>query len=166
MKKMMMAAIGLMMAVSANAQYLNDSDTPFEQGKFYVGASASSASLYYNKSTDFSFGVNGKVGYMIIDNLMGLGVLEYSNISNGSYVNTKLGAGARWYFDKVGIYAGAVAKYYHETGFDDFMPEIQAGYAFFLGRHVTVEPEVYYEHSFKDSDKSGFGLRIGFGIYF
>ena len=103
---------------------------------------------------------------MIIDNLMGLGVLEYSNISNGSYVNTKLGAGARWYFDKVGIYAGAVAKYYHEKGFDDFMPEVQAGYAFFLGRHVTVEPEVYYEHSFKDSDKSGFGLRIGFGIYF
>ena len=29
MKKLMMAAIGLMMAVSTNAQYLNDSDTPF-----------------------------------------------------------------------------------------------------------------------------------------
>ena len=166
MKKLIVAAIGLMMAVSANAQHLNDSGTPFEQGKFYVGLSASSASLYYNKSKDFSFGVNGKVGYMIIDNLMGLGVLEYSNVSNGSYVNTRLGAGARWYFDQVGIYAGVLAKYYHETGFDDFMPELQAGYSFFLGRHLTVEPEVYYEHSFKDSDYSGFGLRIGFGLYF
>ena len=45
MKKLIMAAIGLMMAVSVNAQYLNDPETPFYQGKFYVGASASSASL-------------------------------------------------------------------------------------------------------------------------
>ena len=36
MKKLMMAAIGLMMAVSANAQYLNDPETPFYQGKFYL----------------------------------------------------------------------------------------------------------------------------------
>ena len=78
-----------------------------------------------------------------------------------------MGAGARWYFDKIGIYVGAVAQYVHATGgYDDFQPEIQAGYAFFLGRHVTVEPEVYYAHSFKDKDYSGLGLRIGFGIYF
>ena len=61
----MMAAIGLMMAtVSVNAQYLNESETPFEEGKFYVNASASSASLAYSKSTDFKLGLNAKAGYL------------------------------------------------------------------------------------------------------
>ena len=49
MKKVLMAAIGLMMAVSVNAQYLNDSKTPFSQGKFYVAASTSSFGLNYSK---------------------------------------------------------------------------------------------------------------------
>jgi hypothetical protein len=31
---------------------------------------------------------------------------------------------------------------------------------------VTVEPEIYFDMSTKDiKDYSGFGLRIGFGIY-
>ena len=49
MKKMIVAAIGLMMAMSANAQYLNDSKTPFEEGKFYVNAALSTTSLSYSK---------------------------------------------------------------------------------------------------------------------
>jgi hypothetical protein len=167
MKKLMMAAIGLMMAVSANAQYLNDPQTPFEQGKFYVGASASSATLSYSKSTDWNLGVNAQVGYFFLDNWMALGRLNYNAYNNFDLTTTQLGAGARYYFDSVGIYVGALAQYVHATGgYDDFQPEIQAGYAFFLGRHVTVEPEVYYAHSFKDKDYSGLGLRIGFGIYF
>ncbi len=166
MKKLMMAAIGLMMAVSANAQYLNDSGTPFEQGKFYVGASASSASLSYSKASEWSFGIAGQAGYFFLDNWMALGKLEYANISNGSITSTQLGAGVRYYFDQIGVYGGVIAKYAHSTGFDDFVPEVHAGYAFFLSGRVTVEPEIYYEHSFKDSDYSGFGLRIGFGLYF
>ena len=42
MKKLLMAAIGLMMAVSVNAQYLNTSEPVFYQGKWMIGASASS----------------------------------------------------------------------------------------------------------------------------
>ena len=60
------------------------------------------------------------------------------------------------------------ANYVHKWhDFDDFMPTIQLGYSFFLNRTVTIEPELYYNQSLKDhSDYSGFGLRIGFGIYF
>ena len=170
MKKMMMAAIGLMMAMSANAQYLNESETPFSEGKFYVNASASSASLAYSKSTDFKLGLNAKAGYLFMDNLMALGVVEFSGQNNFDILTTQIGAGARYYFENCGIYLGAIAKYAHvksfETNFSDFRPELHAGYCFFLGRHVTLEPEAYYEHSFKDSDYSGFGLRIGIGVYF
>ena len=46
------------------------------------------------------------------------------------------------------------------------MPTVQLGYAFFLNRTVTIEPELYYNQSLKDQDYSGLGLRISFGIYF
>ena len=170
MKKLMMAAIGLMMAVSANAQYLNDPETPFYQGKFYLNAACSSTTLAYSKSTDFQLGINAKVGYFLIDNVMAVGVAGFNSVNNGDNRTFELGAGARYYFDTVGIYVGAIAKYAHqkvyEFSIDDFRPEINAGYAFFLNRNITLEPEAYYEHSFKDSDYSGFGLRLGLSIYF
>ena len=171
MRKLMMAAIGLMMVtVSVNAQYLNESGTPFEEGKFYVNASASSASLAYSKSTDFKLGLNAKAGYLFMDNLMALGVVEFSGQNNFDVLTTQIGAGARYYFENCGVFLGVLAKYAHvkanESSFSDFRPEIHAGDCFFLGQHVTLDPEVYYEHSFKDSDYSGFGLRIGIGIFF
>ena len=165
-----MAAVGLMMAMSVNAQYMNDSETPFSEGKFYVSASASSASFAYSKSTDFKLGLNAKAGYLFMGNLMALGVVEFSGQNNFDILTTQIGAGARYYFENCGIYLGAIAKYAHVkssgTSFSDFRPEIHAGYCFFLGEHITLDPEVYYEHSFKDSDYSGFGLRIGIGVYF
>ena len=166
----MMAAISLMMAMSANAQYLNESETPFTEGKFYVSASASSASFSYSKNTDFKLGLNARAGYLFLDNVMALGVFEFVGQNNFDILTTQIGAGARYYFESCGIYLGAIAKYAHvkadELKFSDFRPEAHVGYCFFLGRHVTVEPEAYYEHSFKDSDYSGFGLRLGLGIYF
>ena len=171
MKKLMMAAIGLMMATSVNAQkVLNESTTPFEESKFYVGASLSGLTLNYSKASDWSFGLSAKAGYLFLDNWMALGVVDYQNYSSGTVTSTNIGAGARYYFDQVGIFVGALAKYAHMKAYDttvnDFQPEIHAGYAFFRGRHVTIEPEAYYKHSFKDSDYSGFGLRVGVGIYF
>ncbi len=166
MKKLMMSMVALVMAMSVNAQYLNDSSTPFSEGKFYVSTSFSGLNVTHTKATDWTLDLSARAGYMFIDNWMVVGVFDYLNVANGSSVTTNIGAGARYYFDKIGIYAGATAKYAHSKGFDDFVPEVYGGYAFFLGRHVTLEPEIYYEHSFKDGDYSGFGLRLGFGIYF
>ena len=159
--------VALMLAMSVNAQkYLNESGTPFSEGKFYVGASFSGLTASYSKATDWSLNLQAKGGYMFLDNWMVLGVFGSENISNGTTVVTNIGAGARYYIDKIGIYAGTTAKYAHSKGYDDFVPEFYAGYAFFLSRHATIEPELYYEHSFHDTDFSGFGLRVGLGIYF
>ena len=50
--------------------------------------------------------------------------------------------------------------------YNDFMPSVQVGYAFFVSRTVTIEPELYYEQSFKNhKDYSNVGLRIGIGVY-
>ena len=43
---------------------------------------------------------------------------------------------------------------------------IEAGYAYFLSKTVTIEPAVYYKWRFDDSDNSRFGVKIGFGFYF
>ena len=165
MKKVMMAAIGLMMAVCANAQYLNDSGTPFEQGKFYVGASVSGLDLSYHKGEEWRLGLNAEVGYLFLDNWMVLGAVGYQN-STYSHSTVNLGAGVRYYFSSNGIYAALKARYVHEACLDDFRPEINVGYAFFLNHYLTIQPEVYYEQSFKESDLSGFGVRLGFGVYF
>ena len=45
------------------------------------------------------------------------------------------------------------------------MPGAEVGYAFFINRSVTIEPAVYYNHSFKSCDYSTVGLKIGLGIY-
>jgi hypothetical protein len=167
MRKLMMAAIGLMMATSVNAQkVLNESTTPFEESKFYIGASLSGLTLNYSKASDWSLGLSAKAGYLFLDNWMVLGVIDYQNYSSGTVTSTNIGAGARYYFERNGVFVGLTAKYAHSTGVDEFKPEINVGYAFFLGHYVTLEPELYYEQSFKNSRYSQFGLRLGFGVYF
>ena len=159
MKKLMMAAISLMMATSVNAQkVLNESTTPFEESKFYVGASLSGLTLNYSKASEWSFGLSAKAGYLF--------VFDYQNYSNGYAVTTNIGAGVRYFFERNGIFVGLTPKYSHQPGIDEFKPEVNVGYAFFLGHYVTLEPELYYEQSFRNSKYSQFGLRLGFGVYF
>ena len=164
-----MAAIGLMMATSMSAQHQNYSETPFTQGKAYVGASFSGTDLSYSGITDGRLGIQGKVGYFFADNLMGLAQLGYENNVNKdhSYATVLLSAGGRYYIQQNGLYLGVSAIYKHlGKNCDDFLPSIQVGYSFFINRTVTIEPEIYYEQSFKNhKDYSTIGLRIGIGVY-
>ena len=165
MKKFMMAAIGLIMAMSANAQYLNVSETPFSEGKAYIGASLTGSSLSYSGSTKGCFGLQGKVGYFFADNIMGLAQLSYNKQADVPY-SMSLGAGGRYYIVQNGLYLGATALFKHQYKSNDFLPSVQVGYSFFINRTVTIEPELYYEQSFKNhKDFSTVGLRIGIGVY-
>lgn len=165
MKKIMMTLVALVMAISANAQYLNDSEKVFSQGKVYLGASTSSLDLSYHKGSDWTLGLTAKAGYLIADDWMVVGQLAYVKQTDIPAV-VQLGGGLRYYFESCGLYLGATAKYYSWDNESDFLPEVNLGYAYFLTGKLTVEPEIFYEHSTKNSDNSGFGLRIGFGVYF
>lgn len=156
-KKIALFITGLLMAVSANAQ--------FEQGKMYANAGLSGLNLNYNSNTKWNLELSGKAGYMFQDNWMAVGELAWG-IYQESPNTFGLGAGVRYYIEQNGIYLGAGARYKHAKCYDDFMPNINVGYAFFLSRTVTLEPEIYFDLSTKDiKDYSGFGLRIGVGIY-
>lgn len=157
-KKLIAAIAAMMVSLAANAQ--------FEVGKIYVGASLSGLDLSYNGSDKGSFGLQAKGGYLFADDWMVTGQLEYDK-KHAVASDFMAGVGVRYYIEQNGLYLGAGVDYTHlGTSHDDFMPGVSVGYAFFLSRTVTIEPEVYYRQSFKNhSDYSTVGLRIGLGVY-
>ena len=158
MKRIYLVLIAVMVTVASHAQ--------FEAGKCYIGASLSGIGFSYNGSEKSSFGLQGKAGYLFDDNLMATAQLEWDKKHDmPSYF--KAGVGLRDYIVQNGLYLGAQANYVHAgNAFDDFQPGLQVGYAFFLSKTVTVEPEIYYDQSFKShSDFSTVGFRIGIGVY-
>ena len=157
MKKIALFVVALVMSVAANAQ--------FEQGKGYLDASLTNVDLSYNGLNKGHFGLGAKAGYLIADDWMLTGQLDYQKTKDVPYSLT-LGPGIRYYIQQNGLYMGASALFKHADDYNDFMPSIQIGYAFFISRTVTFEPEIYYEHSFKDhSNYSTAGIRLGVGIY-
>ena len=155
MKRIAFIVVALVMSVAANAQ--------FEQGKGYIGASMSGIDIS-NQTKEFHLGLNAQLGYMFQDNLMALGTLgwDHWDKSGDSFV---LGAGARYYIEQNGLYLGGSLKYKHAEQYDDLLPGVQLGYAFFLGRTVTLEPELYFDMSTKKFDYTCYGVRVGIGIY-
>ena len=164
MKKLMMTVVALVMAISANAQYLNDSEKVFYEGKWYIGASASGLDLSWHEAYDWKLNLDVKGGYLFTDDWMitaKVGLQAQTDCSS-AYL---LGAGIRYYFESCGIYLGASGNYLHSADYNDFRPELNVGYSYFLSRHITLEPEVYYEYSTDSHERSGFGVRVGFGLY-
>ena len=168
MKKTILTLLcGLTLAVAAHAQSADRA--PFAKDKIYAGASLSGLNMQWTQNQKWNVDLGAKAGYLFDDNWMVTANMQYDVRHYGNNV-LRAGAGLRYYFEDNGIFLGAGANYVHGTNgprFDDFMPTVSAGYAFFLNRTVTIEPEVYYNQSLKDhSNYSGFGLRIGLGIYF
>jgi hypothetical protein len=164
MKKFFVAIAMLAMTLAVSAQ---SSDTPFEKGKIYVGAGFSGLNLNYNSNTKWNFDINARGGYFIEDNWMLLGEFMWG-IRQKSDNSFKLGAGARYYIVQNGLYLGAGARYAHQgSEYNDFVPNINVGYAYFLNHYVTIEPELYFDISTKSfKDYTGFGLRVSLGVYF
>ncbi len=156
MKKLFLFVVCLMMTMAANAQ--------FEQGKYYCGASLSGLNLSYSGAEKTTFGVEAKGGYLFADNWMGLVNAGYKHEDSCDCFSA--GVGARYYIIENGLFMGVNTKVMLSNGYNDIMPGIELGYAFFLGRSVTIEPSVYYDQSLKShSDYSKVGLRIGLGVY-
>ncbi len=163
MKKILLTMIlGLAAVTAANAQYTYDTP-PFGQGKVFVGASMSGFDIGSANKT-FHVDLSAKGGYMLMDNILAYGELGYNYYEHSDGV-LNLGAGARYYIEQNGVFLGAGVRLANMTNDLDFQPNVSVGYAFFLNRTVTVEPELYFNLSTKDFDYSSYGLRIGVGIY-
>jgi hypothetical protein len=157
MKKIALLFVLLSVALASSAQ--------FEQGKFYVNTSLTGLNLSYNGTNDLNLGVNAEGGYFMADNLMLLGQVGLQHYQHADDVFT-LGARGRYYIIQNGLYLDAGVKYLHQGDYNDVMPGLEVGYAFFLSHTVTIEPAVYYDQSLKNhSDYSTVGFKVGFGFY-
>lgn len=158
-KKIAVVALGLMVSVGAHAQ--------FESGKQYCGASLTGLNLSYNGSEELSLGIQAKAGYFFENDMMLLAQAEYKHSGlEGVKDYWALGAQGRYYIEQNGIYLGAGMKLIHTGSYNDVMPGVEVGYAFFVSKQVTIEPAVYYDQSFKNhSDYSTVGVKVGIGIY-
>lgn len=159
MKKVIMLFAALLLTISASAQ--------FEEGKKYASASLSGFNLSYNGSKELSLGGNAMAGTFAADNLLIYGLAGYEHPGKDIDDTFNVGVGGRYYITQNGIFLGANVKYVHaNSSYNDFMPGVEVGYAFFISRTITIEPAIYYQQSFKrHSDYSTIGLKIGFGIY-
>ena len=140
----------------------------FEAEKMYANASLSGLNLHYNGLEKLNLSIEGKAGYLIEDNWMLLGQAGYNHYGSEAMAdNFTLGAGVRYYIVQNGIYLGVQAKWVHANhNYNDFMPGIEIGYAFFISRTATIEPAIYYDQSLKSHrDYSTIGFKIGFGLY-
>ncbi|MGN0070112.1 MAG: outer membrane beta-barrel protein [Prevotella sp.] len=159
-KKFLVLAMVMLTSLTASAQ--------FEEGKVYIGGSLTGLNLKYSGLDELNIGVQSQVGYTFADNLMVLGQVSYEHFGNKDASDCiSAGLGGRYYIEQNGIYLGVNCKLVHANhNYNDIMPGIEVGYAFFLSRTVTVEPAIYYDQSFKKhSDYSSIGLKIGMGIY-
>ncbi len=158
MKKVLTLIIAALASISASAQ--------FEQGKTYIGASLSGLDLSYNGMNEAKFGLNAQAGLFAADNLLAYGQVGFDHPGKDQSNSFNIGVGGRYYITQNGIFLGANVKYTHSKSYNDFMPGVEVGYAFFLSHTLTIEPSIYYQQSIKKhSDYSTIGLRLGFGIY-
>lgn len=159
MRKLFVILAMMTMAVAANAQ--------FESGKTFVGASVTGLDLSYNGAKKWNIGIEGRAGQFVADNWLLFGQLGYQHLGKPKANDLKIGVGGRYYIQQNGLFLGANVNYVHETkNYNDVMPAIELGYAFFVGRTVTIEPALYYEQSLNDhSNRSTVGLKVGFGLY-
>ena len=161
-KRIVMMMMALTMSVAMFAQ--------FEKGTAYSSAGLTGASLNYSGAEKWRCDVGAKLGYCLDDCWMALVQGEFNYRKYQSNALT-LGLAVRYYVIDNGIYFGGGVNYQHRPGLegnciDDFMPTVHIGYAHFLSRTVTIEPELYYNQSFKNhEDYSNFGFRLNFGIY-
>lgn len=159
MKKLALFVCLLVVTVAARAQ--------FEKGKWIVNPSLTGLNFTHDSElSKTSFSIEAKGGAFLIDNLALL-IHAGASWNQGETDVYTLGVGGRYYFQQNGIYLGVnVNANRRDLGKWDstrLSLGLEAGYAFFLSRTVTLEPAAFWN---MDGEGSRFGLKVGFGFYF
>ena len=182
MKKILLFTVLLVFGYTANAQDEDtDSGGPTAKGSWLIEANTGNAML---GSTNFSFassdgntsynlGLDG--GYFIADDLAlkaGLGFGGFSPDEGDNASSFAYRIGAKYYIksmipvtlDLTGA-SGDAVEINDET---PMWLGIGAGYAWFIGENVSIEPGLRYNISMNEdyTDEGVFQINIGFALYF
>ena len=105
MKKLALFVCLLVVTVAAQAQ--------FEKGKWILNPSITGLEFSHDTGTDkTSFGLEAKGGAFLLDNIALLVHAGAAWNTGGSDLDVyTLGVGGRYYFDKIGVYLGAMSMW-------------------------------------------------------
>lgn len=173
MKKIILSGVAFFTFLFANAQA---KEGQVSKGKWLIeantgfGQNVGNTSLYFKSVdgvTSYNIGVEG--GYFIKDNLaikLGLGYGDDGTEGVTDPIAYKFGV--KYYFKSM----IPVEVSYNGVGFGDADANpnyigLQAGYALFLGKNVSIEPGVRYNSAInKQFYDSNFQFNIGFALHF
>lgn len=180
MKKIILTMAAVFAVSFANAQDKKDGASgQTSKGKWLVEANTGNAMLgttgFYFASQDgessYNVGLDG--GYFIMDDLAIKAGLGYGGDSATSTSAFSYRLGAKYYvksmipvtLDLTGASGDAVENFAGET---PMWLGVGAGYAWFIGNNVSIEPGLRYNHSLNDkyTDKAVLQFNIGFALHF
>ena len=146
---------------------IGSASAQFEKGKYYLGATTNAAGLSYSKNSKLGINLGVNAGYMFEEAWMAIGEVGF-DFHNSDLKEFYAGAKCRYLIKQNGLFLQLGAKFLHAApNFNDVQITPETGYCFFLNRHLTIEPSLYYDVSLTDfSDKSKVGVKIGFAWYF
>jgi outer membrane protein W len=176
MKKVLLSAVALLAFGFANAQEeKSEGGNQTSKGKWLIEANTGNAMLgttgIYFSSTDgestFNAGLDG--GYFIMDNLALKAGLGYGSDSAKDSNTFSYRVGAKYYaLGMIPVTLDLTGASVKDAVENPMWLGIGAGYAWFLGDNVSIEPGIRYNHSLNDdyTDKGVFQLNVGFALHF
>lgn len=105
MKKIVLALLVAIVSMSANAQ--------FEKGTKVANLSLTGFDMSYQRGQKFHFGLEAQGGYFVEQDWMVGGRVGYDYLGGGPNHEFNLGADARYYFHKTGVFVGGGLLYSH-----------------------------------------------------
>jgi len=180
MKKIILSVAAVFAFGFANAQDKKESDGgQTSKGKWLIEANTGNAMIgttgFYFSSQDgeslMNLGLDG--GYFIMDDLAIKAGLGYGSNSAASTSSFSYRLGAKYYvesmipvtLDLTGASGDGAENIIGET---PMWLGIGAGYAWFIGDNVSIEPGLRYNHSLNEdyTDKAVIQFNIGFALHF
>jgi len=175
MKKIILSMVAVLAFGFANAQeqtkkgkWLVEANTSFGGfGSFGAAPQVGSTSFQLASSDgDTYWNIGAEGGYFVIDNLAIKAGLGYGDNGNNNVFSYKVGA--KYYllnkFPLEASFTGASIEDYNEN--PSYLG-LQGGYAWFVGKNVSIEPGLRYNISLNnDFYDDIFQLNIGFALHF
>jgi hypothetical protein len=171
MKKIILTALAVLAFGFANAQEQTKKGKWLIEANTNFGASTVGNTSFQLASSDgeTAWNLGAEAGYFVADNLAikaGLGYGDDGSDFNSSVFSYKVGA--KYYlmnkFPLEASFTGASIEDFNEN--PSYLG-LQAGYAWFLGPNVSVEPGLRYNISLNnDFYEDVFQLNIGFALHF
>ena len=175
-KLLLLAAVAVFGLTGVNAQEDNSDASQTSKGKWLIEANTGNAMLgstgLYLTSVDgetsYNLGLDG--GYFIMDDLAVKAGLGYGGSSvEGSLSTFSYRLGAKYYVNSmIPVTLDLTGASIEDANENPMWLGIGAGYAWFVGKNVSIEPGLRYNLSLNEdfTDEGVFQFNIGFALHF